>query len=318
VKGMRVRSILVWPGSEPSCALKEATRIAVRMHSRVKIVNVMEEAPGYLQVIAPQHAEIARLARRAALDQLRNWVRPIQRLGIKVNAELLTGNPVTEIVYDVLRNSHDLVVISAGGDDQGCGSAAIGLMRKCPCPVWATRPARSSRRSRILAAVDTVPSDGFRASLNAKVAKSAATIASALGGELHVLHAWQAYGETLLLNSVYGSAHQQLEKYFSDTKSEHWKELQALLKSCRINLPASQIHLLKGDSRLIIPAFCKSKKIDLLVMGTVARTGVSAAVMGNTAEFVANRVDCSVLAIKPETFVCPLKLGTNGDLALAG
>lgn len=48
--------------------------------------------------------------------------------------------------------------------------------------------------------------------------------------------------------------------------------------------------------------------IDLIVMGTVCRIGVAGFFIGNTAENVLQQADCSVLTIKPEGFVSPVKL----------
>ena len=48
------------------------------------------------------------------------------------------------------------------------------------------------------------------------------------------------------------------------------------------------------------------KDIDLLVMGTVCRTGIAGFLIGNTAEEVLNQVDCSVLTRKLEGFVTPV------------
>lgn len=43
-------------------------------------------------------------------------------------------------------------------------------------------------------------------------------------------------------------------------------------------------------------------------MGTVARTGISGVIIGNTAEAVLEQLQCSVLALKPPGFVTPVKL----------
>jgi nucleotide-binding universal stress UspA family protein len=43
-------------------------------------------------------------------------------------------------------------------------------------------------------------------------------------------------------------------------------------------------------------------------MGTIARSGVTGLLMGNTAERVFGHVNCSVLAVKPAGFVSPVKL----------
>jgi nucleotide-binding universal stress UspA family protein len=47
-------------------------------------------------------------------------------------------------------------------------------------------------------------------------------------------------------------------------------------------------------------------RIDVVVMGTVARTGVAGLVMGNTAERVLQRLYRSVLTVKPPGFDCPV------------
>ena len=48
--------------------------------------------------------------------------------------------------------------------------------------------------------------------------------------------------------------------------------------------------------------------MDLIVMGTIVRTGVAGALMGNTAEHVLDQVECSVLTIKPDGFISPVTL----------
>lgn len=47
---------------------------------------------------------------------------------------------------------------------------------------------------------------------------------------------------------------------------------------------------------------------DILVMGTIARTGIPGFMIGNTAEDILNSVDCSVLTVKPPNYVSPLNL----------
>ncbi len=69
-----------------------------------------------------------------------------------------------------------------------------------------------------------------------------------------------------------------------------------------------QKHLLKGYPREKIPVLAKEIEADLVVMGTVARTGISGFFMGNTAETILNQLDCSVLAIKPQGFKTPVTL----------
>ncbi len=69
-----------------------------------------------------------------------------------------------------------------------------------------------------------------------------------------------------------------------------------------------KVHLVKGFARDVVPALVKKYQIDLVMMGTVGRTGIPGFLMGNTAETILNRIDCSVLAIKPGGFVTPVTL----------
>ena len=66
--------------------------------------------------------------------------------------------------------------------------------------------------------------------------------------------------------------------------------------------------LLKGSPLRVIPEYLNNIAADLVVMGTVARTGVPGFIMGNTAETILNHINCSVLAIKPQGFVTTITL----------
>ena len=64
---------------------------------------------------------------------------------------------------------------------------------------------------------------------------------------------------------------------------------------------------LNGMARLI-PTLTKDMRIELILMGTVSRTGIAGFFIGNTAERVLQQEDCSVLTVKPAGFVTTVKL----------
>jgi len=51
-----------------------------------------------------------------------------------------------------------------------------------------------------------------------------------------------------------------------------------------------------------------SKANGALVMGTLARTGITGLFIGNTAETILNHITCSVLTVKAKGFVSPVEL----------
>lgn len=57
-----------------------------------------------------------------------------------------------------------------------------------------------------------------------------------------------------------------------------------------------------------MPQLIKDLDAELVVMGTVGRTGIPGFIIGNTAETILNQIECSVLAVKPDGFVTPVTL----------
>jgi universal stress protein E len=50
-----------------------------------------------------------------------------------------------------------------------------------------------------------------------------------------------------------------------------------------------------------------------VVLGTIGRTGISAAFLGNTAEQVIDHLRCDLLVIKPDEFQTPIELDDPED-----
>jgi nucleotide-binding universal stress UspA family protein len=69
-----------------------------------------------------------------------------------------------------------------------------------------------------------------------------------------------------------------------------------------------RVHFVKGEAGRVIPEVAAKNEADLIVMGTLSRSGVAGFLIGNTAEKILHKVDCSVLAVKPEGFVTPVKV----------
>ena len=70
---------------------------------------------------------------------------------------------------------------------------------------------------------------------------------------------------------------------------------------------AEPVHQLKGWAEERILAFVRAKAVDILVMGSLARTGVKGFIMGNTAEGIMKKLPCAQVALKPNGFVSPVK-----------
>jgi nucleotide-binding universal stress UspA family protein len=64
-------------------------------------------------------------------------------------------------------------------------------------------------------------------------------------------------------------------------------------------------HVMQGWADEVIAEFAELHQVDLIVMETMCRTGIPGFFIGNTAEKILHRIDCSVLAVKPNGFITP-------------
>jgi nucleotide-binding universal stress UspA family protein len=166
-------------------------------------------------------------------------------------------------------------------------------------PGVVVRPSSRRRRRRILVAVDTGPwlSKGTSA-LTAKLIKTALWIAKKHDAELHVLHAWIPYGERMIIRA--GMTDVESQQFLAGLREEVREELDLALAPFRAHIDPARVHLVKGDPRDVIADVAADHNIDLLVVGTVGRSGVAGRIVGNTAEAVMTRLPCSMLVIKPD------------------
>jgi nucleotide-binding universal stress UspA family protein len=128
-----------------------------------------------------------------------------------------------------------------------------------------------------------------------------------------VVHAWSLYGESLL---AHGRAKLPPERFQTVREHERAKRqrwLEALIDDYRSTLDENQargfqpkLELLHGDPTVVIPQVVRELDADVLGIGTVSRSGLGGLLIGNTAEAIVNRVDCTVVTLKPEGFISPL------------
>jgi nucleotide-binding universal stress UspA family protein len=285
-------------------ALQRAVRLARANEAQLTIASISEELPLPL-------AKLKTSLLRVQEEELRSQLEQVKVEGLDFQIRQLTGIPFLEIIKEVAHGGHDLVIKPAEGRGGVAhvlfGSTDLHLLRKCPCPVWIIKPTKRKKYARILAAVDPDPSEKDNAELNKLILDLATSLAKRENSQLHIVHAW-AMGYESTLRS--GRAHlpkSEVDRWVRDTRTAHNKWFDTLLGQYELqNLP-TKTHLLKGQPWDVIPALALKKRVELIIMGTVARTGIPGFFIGNTAEKTLAEVDCSVLAVKPKAFSTPVK-----------
>ncbi len=313
----RFKNILLFagPSSDVTTTFRRALSLAKHNQARITVLDVVDELPRHLQraiTIMPP-SELQDIVIKERLSQLEKLVKPARKKGIKVGVKVLLGTPFLEIIREVLRKRHDLVIKSAEGkgtaDQLLFGSTDMHLMRKCPCPVWIIKSSKRKQYARLLASVDLDPSKKESKKLNALIMDLAISLAIQERSELHIVYAWKMYVKEVYLNFSGSLRPQDVAKMVRDEQKLHKDRLDKFLSNYDLEAIDHHAHLLKGDPGQVISGLTQKKRVELLVMGTVVRTGIPGFLIGNTAEKVLNEVNCSVLTVKPKGFVTPVEKG---------
>ena len=311
----RFKNILfVAEGSAGDKAALAKTLELVRLNkAKLTVMAIVAEMASSSYLLSIQKATFS-LQQRLIRDRTRELEQLFRvvagrRKQVKPSFVVTSGKDYIEVNGAVLKNNYDLVIKAASSKSKWSnilfGSLDLQLLRKCPCPVWIIKPRKKIRHSRILAAVDIAPEEKPSLALNKTIMELASSLSRLEQGDLHVINAW-FLPEEAWLRSKQLSQYKSVNSLVRECRAMHKKNLEKLLSGFSSFSP--QVHLIKGEPDSVIPRFVNNHGIDLLVMGTLARTGVAGIFMGNTAEKILNSVHCSVLAIKPEGFRPPIQI----------
>ncbi|MCJ7533985.1 MAG: universal stress protein [Anaerolineales bacterium] len=303
--------------AEPPVVAKEPSVNIIEEFPVDMAVPVTSKSPEDIQERIPNTIEELPLDVQEYIIQKEKYdldliVASIQQAGVQVSSEVLFGSPFLEIIREVLRGGYDLVMIAAEGrtglKEALFGSTTMHLMRQCPCPVWVMNPTQPEHYSHILAAVDPSPSGEERDALNIKILDLATSLAHREQCELLILHTWSYPLESHVRSGRVSVPQSKLDEWVRAVRDAHKRSLGELLQLYDLENQKHQVYMLKGEAGNLIPALAAAKEIEIIVMGTVSRTGIAGLLIGNTAEKVLRQVDCSVLTVKPEGFITPVKL----------
>jgi len=303
-----------------TAAMMRAVTLAENNQAELTVIDVIPGTPPDIGITDNESISADLQAAMVNEPKLRlaSLIEPYrQRLNIRF--EVLIGTPFLEIIHAVLRHDYDLVIKPAENPDfleRLFGSDDMHLLRKCPCPVWLIKPQEKPGYGNILAAVDfdSQETANEEQNLNHQIIELSASLALSDFSALHLAHVWDAPAEGKI-QTWSGTPATAVAAYVEGERLNHEAGLYQLGEWLRkqigreaYNYLSPHFHLRKGQASQAIIALAAELPADLIVMGTVARTGISGLIIGNTAESILEQVNCSVLALKPPGFVCPVKL----------
>ncbi|HCI4217600.1 TPA: universal stress protein UspE, partial [Klebsiella pneumoniae] len=233
--------------------------------------------------------------------------------GVPIDVKVVWHNrPFEAIIQEVVSEKHDLLLKMAHQHDKL--EAVIftptdwHLLRKCPCPVWMVKDQPWPEGGKALVAVNLASEENYHNTLNEKLVRETLSLAEEVNHtEVHLIGAYPVTPINIAIElpdfdpSVYNDA----------IRGQHLLAMKALRQ--KFGIDEKFTHVEKGLPEEVIPDLAEHLQAGIVVLGTVGRTGLSAAFLGNTAEQVVDHLRCDLLVLKPEAYQTPVELDDDDD-----
>lgn len=304
----RFKNVLVFANQSADLQplLQDARELASRNGASLTVFDVVPSIPTRRRWTRSSDAsvDVQELLVRARGEELQAEVASDEAV------DVVHGTPFVEVIKKVDRDGHDLILMEpelVKGSLRGLSGATttLHLLRKSPVPVLVDR-AGSEQRPDVAVAVGPFDPEQGSPELNAMLVELGSSLATRRGGTLHVIHAWRLLGESLMRSYRSGIGDEEVELMGAETEREAAAQLKEVLDTSYRGDAPFRLHLRKGDAADLVTSIVDQHRPGVLVMGTLARSGISGLIIGNTAERVLGAVDASIMAVKPPGFVSPV------------
>ncbi len=318
----RFRRIIFFASHNAPCKkmLAEVLDLAITNQASVTLLDVVRPVATSINLFRSQIASeslqsgLVEERRKVLLDLARENL----ECGVDIDVHIAVGKPLVEIVRFVDQKQADLLVQPSSTDDltsRFFGNLAKSCIRHVPCAVWTLYCDAYSGYRNVMAAIDLEDVDAVHAALNESVVRHAVTLALRGNVPLHIVTIWDFWMENAVRHHA---GNESIDAILSARRCAMEEELQSLLDRLHVYdaIDKAQVHLhaLRGVPATSLHSLAQTLDIELLVMGTVCRKGLSGLLIGNTAEQMIDQSHYSMLTLKPDGFVSALlKNDAEGD-----
>jgi len=302
--------VVIDPSQDDQPALRRAVYLHHRIGGKIKaFLPIYDFSYEMTTLLSPDERTSMR---KGVISQRTAWVKEqahyYLEAGVPIEIKVVWHNrPFEAIIQEVIAGGHDLVLKMAHQNDKL--SAVIftptdwHLLRKCPSPVWMVKDKPWPEDGKALVAVNLASEEVYHDALNEKLVSETLKLADKVNHtEVHLVGAYPTTPINIAIElpdfdpSVYNDA----------IRGQHLIAMKALRQ--KFNIDEDHTHVEKGLPEEIIPSLAEQLQAGIVVLGTIGRTGLSAAFLGNTAEQVIDHLRCDLLVLKPNDYQSPVEL----------
>jgi len=298
--------VVVDPTASAHPAIERAAWLARPMAARIELF-ISDYAP---QLADPRsHGVAANEARAALLDRhrgrLEQLAQPLRSGGLAVEIDARLDHPLHDSIVRkaqdsgadfVVKDTHYHPVLKRSI----FSNTDWNLIRNCATTLWLVKPRPTGTRPCFVAAVDPLHEHDKPAELDHRIVRTAKALSGALGGEMHVFHAYDVAVAIALSTDAMTPIALPINDLADAMKAEHTEAVELLCKEHGV--PRERTHIHQGGTRQLLLTLTEQLRADAVVMGAVSRSGLKSLFLGNTAEDVLDRLHCDLVNVKPAGF----------------
>jgi universal stress protein E len=299
--------VVVDPTASSHPAVERAAWLARHTPARLELF-ISDYAPHLVD--ERSHGAAARDARAAILDRhrkrLEQLAAPLRAQGLSVDVDARWDYPLYDsIVRKAEEIAADLVVkdthFHSALKRSIFSNTDWSLIRNCAATLWLVKPRPPGQKPCFVAAVDPLHERDKPAELDKRILATAQMLGGALGGEVHVFHAFDvALALAVSTDAMTMPIALPLNDLADAMRADHTTAVERLCKEHSV--PADHVHVLQGGTRQQLLALTDQLRADAVVMGAISRSGLKGLFIGNTAEDVLDRLHCDLVIVKPAGF----------------
>ena len=244
---------------------------------------------------------------KALLEEL---AAPLRTHGLDVTTEIECADPLHAALVDrSRRTSAELVVKDTHHHSFEKRTFLTNtdwhLIRTCPVPLLLTKTSTWAAAPRIIAAIDPGHANDKPAVLDNHILDCASGMSRALGGELHLLHAYIPVTVAAAATAANPAIAVTVSaEHLAAEERRKREQVQALATGYRVS--SEHVHLEVGGPSEVLPRLAGVLRADIVTMGAVSRSGLQRAFLGSTAEDVLEHLPCDALIVKSPDFAAML------------
>lgn len=293
--------VVIDPSQQEQKALSRAVEIARLTHCHLTVfLSIYDLSYEMTTMLSGEEREAMRLA---VMADKRDWIDELMAryipsgMAFNVTVEVVWHNrPFEAIIEHAKQGDYDLIVKATHPHDSL--KALIftptdwHLLRKAPCAVLLVKEHAWPMHGKVLACINAGSQKDYHLQLNDRLIKVGSQMAALLEAELHCVNAYPGTPIQVAIEIPEFNAMEYSEKMLH----HHQDALHRLAQ--HYSIAPNACHIKEGLPEDVIPRVAEQLDAEMVVIGTIGRTGLSAAIIGNTAEYVIDRLNCDVLALR--------------------